>query len=202
MASLIELFYRQARPAISCQGRSFDVSLDVGQEKLRTSMRNDFSAFARWMAKIYEELPQEAHKKVLIEFQTVNERVDQAYRENDWAAFQGALAEAQRIAFEVQRVQPINGNHWMYKTWSRVLDAEIWFAHCAEELAQLTKKGVLRRSIYTESELVELLHFPQPSSGALVDLHKAKMFFNAEVVKEVTKGGSAKTEDKVTDGSS
>lgn len=75
--------------------------------------------------------------------------------------------------------------HWVYRAWSRVLDAEVWFVHCQEEVAQLAKQGVRRGSIYTEAELVELLRLPQrPSPEALRNLHTVKSYFDATVVAE------------------
>lgn len=81
-----------------------------------------------------------------------------------------------------QEPQALTNQHWVYRAWSRVLDAEVWFVHCEAEVVQLARQGVQRGSVYTEAELVELLRLPQPSSKALKDLHMVKAFFNATVV--------------------
>ena len=80
-----------------------------------------------------------------------------------------------------QEPQALTGQHWTYRAWSRVLDAEVWFVHCENEVAQLAKQGVQRGSIYTEAECTELLQLPRPSPQALKDLHLVKAFFNATV---------------------
>ena len=77
--------------------------------------------------------------------------------------------------------QPL-GRHWIYQVWSRVLDTEVWFAHCQQELDQLIKKGIQRGIIYTESELAELIQLPYPTSQELKELHQAKTYFNATII--------------------
>ena len=82
-----------------------------------------------------------------------------------------------------QEPQALTGQHWTYRAWSRVLDAEVWFVHCEDEVAQLASQGVQRGSVYTEAELTELLRLPQqPGPQALKDLHMVKTYFNATVV--------------------
>lgn len=73
--------------------------------------------------------------------------------------------------------------HWTYRAWSRVLDAEVWFVCCEQEVAQLAASSVARGCIYTEAELVELLRLPQrPSAEVLKSLHAVKSYFDATVV--------------------
>ncbi len=73
-------------------------------------------------------------------------------------------------------------SHWIYQVWSQVLDAEVWFAHCQQEVDQLIERGIQRGIIYTESELAELIQLPYPTSQDLKDIHQAKVYFNATVI--------------------
>ena len=79
-----------------------------------------------------------------------------------------------------------DGQHWVYRVWSRVLDAEVWWAHCQTELADLLSKGIPRGAIYTESELRELLNLPHPRQEALRRIHVVKAYFDGTFVEVKT----------------
>ncbi len=78
------------------------------------------------------------------------------------------------------------GEHWIYRVWSKVLDGEVWWAHCNSEVDDLLRRGILRGAIYTESELRELIHLPQPCEQALRDVHLVKLYFDGTVIGEET----------------
>ena len=113
--------------------------------------------------------------------------MDRAHQDSAWAEFQAALVEANALLVEAQPNDPAAPalKHWVYRAWSRVLDAEVWFVHCEEEVTQLAKDGTKRGSIYTEAEMVELLRLPQrPSAEALKGFHGVKSYFDATVAAE------------------
>lgn len=76
------------------------------------------------------------------------------------------------------------GEHWVYRVWSKVLDREVWWAHCNDEVDKLLQQGVSRGVIYTESELKELIHLPRPCDQALRDIHLLKLYFDGTVIGE------------------
>lgn len=85
--------------------------------------------------------------------------------------------------------------HWVYEAWSKLLDARVWFVHCAQEVDELVnRQGISRGAIYTEAELVELLRLPGMSAEALIKLHLVKSFFDATVVSREPSLEVCKTE--------
>ena len=152
---------------------------------LQASMQKDFEDVVRRSAAVYEQLSSTDRKAFLPSLRAFHDRADQAYQAGSWAEFQAVLVEIRALLAHAQpdTFQPLPGKHWTYRAWSRVLDAEVWFVHCEAEVAQLAKQDVQRGSIYTETELAELLRLPQqPSPQTLRDLHLVKAFFNATVV--------------------
>ena len=164
---------------------------DTAQETLRASMRQAFQEFVNRTAEVYEELSQWARNAAFPKLQVLHDQVEQAYREANWTKFQAALMEAKELLSRVQvdqGSQQLAGKHWVYRAWSRVLDAEVWFVCCEQEVAQLTATDVARGCIYTEAELVELLQLPQPSPQMLTNLHQCKAYFDATVAPRVQEG--------------
>ena len=102
-----------------------------------------------------------------------------------WSERARQAHEAQALLADSAQATPEQtlGRHWTRRAWSRVLDAEVWFVCCEQEVAQLDKQGIQRANIYTEAELVELLRLPQrPSAETLKSLHAVKSYFDATVV--------------------
>jgi hypothetical protein len=85
-----------------------------------------------------------------------------------------------------QATQLREGEHWVYRVWSKVLDGEVWWAHCGGEVHKLLQRGISRGVIYTESEMNELLHLPRPCDQALRDIHLLKLYFDGTVIGEET----------------
>ena len=190
MASLINLFYARATPAAAIRIEPSGgpvYGADV-QDSLRGTMQEDFQAFARWVDEAEQRLPQTILQAIFQKFLALHRQVVQAYQQRDWAIFQAALVEGKALFAQAHvgwELQEPTGKHWVYRAWSRVLDAEVWFVCCEQEVAQLAKTGVARGSIYTEAELVELLRLPQrPGAEALKSLHAVKSYFDATVVSE------------------
>ena len=73
--------------------------------------------------------------------------------------------------------------HWIYKAWSRVLDAEVWFVCCEQEVTQLIRQEVPRSAIYTKTEILELLNLPNPSAETIKSLHQIRSYFGAAALK-------------------
>ena len=189
MASLIDLFYARIQPVIERRSEPIQRVPEAGavQEALHQDMWEEYQTFVRQAAYPYERLPASARNAVLPKLLSFQERADLAYHQGDLAAFQAALVEAQALLSDNSQDAPerILDKHWTYKAWSRVLDAEVWFVCCEQEVAQLTATSVARGCIYTEAELVELLRLPQqPSVEALRSLHAVKSYFDATVVAE------------------
>lgn len=155
----------------------------AGAEELAALMRRDAAELVRRVAAVYEKLSPADRKAFLPNLRALQDRADQAYHVGRWVEFQAVLVEIRAVLAQAQldTPQPPPGKHWVYRAWSRVLDAEVWFVHCEEEVAQLARQGAQRGSIYTEAELVELLRLPRPSLQALKDLHMVKAYFNATV---------------------
>lgn len=72
------------------------------QERPPGSMFEELRTFNRWVAGIYKEFSQEARRSLLSRFAGVEEMIDDAFRRNDWAAFQKALANGRAIVTELQ----------------------------------------------------------------------------------------------------
>ncbi len=159
---------------------------EASRGALRDSMRRDFQTLLRRTAQVYEQLSAQGREMFLSSWSPLEARMDQAYQEGNWVGFQAALVEAGALLTEAQpddSQAPVQ-KHWVYQAWSRVLDAEVWFVCCEQEVAQLAKTGLARGSIYTEAELVELLRLPQPPSAeTLRSLHAVKSYFDATVVQ-------------------
>lgn len=155
-------------------------------ETLKKLMEEEFRSFAYWVPGAYETLPEPDRRSLLSQIQTLEEQINQAYRENNWAAFQSALAQARAAVSEAQNrhTEPqFSDKHWIYRAWSRILDAEVWFVCCNQEVAKLTTRGIERGSIYTALELMTLLKPTDPNPDTLRSLHFAKVFFGATVVR-------------------
>ena len=161
----------------------------TSREALQATMEADFLAFIRWEAEVYEHLPQSGRQTVSPQLQVFRAGMDQAYQDGDWATFQAALVGAKALLAEAQtehRVRPSAQEHWCYRAWSRILDAEVWFVHCQQEHTRLIQQGVSRGAIYTESEMRDLLQLPQqPSPEMLRELHRVKQFFDFTIVTDV-----------------
>ena len=185
MPSLIGLFYEP--PVIPAPPSGPVPTDEAAREALRESMRRDFEALLRRAAQVYEELPPTDRKAFLPTWSALQERIDRAHREGAWAEFQAALVEAKALLADAQpdHLPAPTRTHWVHRAWSRVLDAEVWFVCCEQEVAQLAQAGVARGSIYTEAEMVELLRLPQrPGAEALKSLHAVKSYFDATVFSE------------------
>ena len=185
MPSLIGLFYEQ--PVVLVPPNSPAPTNETAREALRESMRRDFQALLRRIAQVYERRSAQARKGFLPAWSSLQERMDRAHQEGAWAEFQAALVEAKALLAEAQPddlVAPAR-THWVYRAWSGVLDTEVWFVCCEQEVARIAATGVARGGIYTEAELVELLRLPQrPGAEALKSLHAVKSYFDATVVSE------------------
>ena len=151
---------------------------------LKETMWQDLLAHNRWMARVYQELPPQSRQEVIAQIHPIEEEIDRAYQEGDWVGFQGALVKAKALVPETQASQPINsGQHWMYRAWSQVLDAEVWWVHCNQEVTRLLQKGIPRGAIYTEAELRELLILPAEGRKELLkSIHLVKLYFDGTVV--------------------
>ena len=175
------------RPVVLLPPSSPAPADEASREALRDSMRRDFHALLRQVAQLYERHSPQARKAFLPAWSLLQERMDRAHQEGAWAEFQAALVEAKALLPEAQPDDlPASARtHWVYRAWSRVLDAEVWFVCCEQEVAQLAATGVARGCIYTEAELGELLRLPQrPGAEALKSLHAVKSYFDATVVSE------------------
>ncbi len=185
MPSLIGLFYEP--PVIPAAPSSPAPTEEAAREALRESMRRDFEGLLRRIAQLYERLPPADRKAFFPTWSALQERMDRAHQEGAWAEFQAALVEAKALLAEAQPddLPAPARTHWVYRAWSGVLDAEVWFVCCEQEVAQIIATGAARGSIYTEAELVELLRLPQrPGAEALKSLHAVKSYFDATVASE------------------
>jgi len=184
MPSLIGLFYEP--PPIQATPSGPAPADEAAREALREAMRRDFEVLLRRAAQVFEGLSATNRKTFLPAWRSLQERMDQAHQDSAWAEFQAALVEAKALLAEAQPDHPAAPTlkHWVYRAWSRVLDAEVWFVCCEQEVAQLAQAGVARGSIYTETEMVELLRLPQrPSAETLKGFHGIKSYFDATVVE-------------------
>ncbi len=166
--------------------------LDEGsREALRESMRRDFLALLRRIAQVYEWHSPQSRSIFLPAWSSLQVKMDQAHQAGNWAEFQAALVEAKALLAEAQPddLPTLGRTHWVYRAWSRVLDAEVWFVCCTQEVMQLAATGVARGCIYTEAELMELLRLPKrPSAEVLKSLHTVKSYFDATVANEENNG--------------
>lgn len=153
-------------------------------EALKEAMWQELLSHNRWIAQVYQELSPQVRQELLAKLQPIEGEIDRAYQTEDWAGFQGALVKAKALASETQGPQPVQGGqHWIYRAWSQLLDAEVWWVHCDQEVAQLLQKGILRGAIYTEAELTELLTLPQENRRQLLkSIHMVKVYFDGTVV--------------------
>jgi hypothetical protein len=185
MPSLIGLFYEP--PVLPAASSSPTPADEAAREALREAMRRDFQTLLRRAAQVFESLSPAARQAFLPAWRSHQERMDQAHQGSAWAEFQAALVEAKALLAEAQPdhlAAPVL-KHWVYRAWSRVLDAEVWFVCCEQEVTQLAQAGVARGSIYTEAEMVELLRLPQrPSAEVLKSFHGVKSYFDATVAAE------------------
>jgi len=185
MPSLIGLFYEP--PVLPATPSNPTPADEATREALREAMRRDFEALLRRAAQVFEGLSATNRKAFLPPWRSLQERMDQAHQDSAWAEFQAALVEAKALMAQAQPDHPAAPTlkHWVYRAWSRVLDAEVWFVCCEQEVAQLAQAGVARGSIYTEAEMVELLRLPQrPSAEVLKSFHGIKSYFDATVAAE------------------
>lgn len=192
MPSLIGLFYEPpVIPAPPCSPVPAD---ETAREALREAMRWDFEALLRRAAQLFEGLSATNRKAFLPAWRSLQERMDRAHQSGSWAEFQATLVEAKTLLAETQPEEmptPAQA-HWVYRAWSRVLDAEVWFVCCEQEIADLAGKGVQRGAIYTQAELEELLALPQEGRPeALRSIHRVKVYFDGTVVSG---GGDDKPE--------
>lgn len=74
----------------------------ASQECPPGSMFEELRTFNRWVAGIYKEFSQEARRSLLSRFAGVEEMIDNAFRRNDWTAFQKALANGRAVVTELQ----------------------------------------------------------------------------------------------------
>ena len=152
---------------------------------LQASMQKDFEDMVRRSAAVYERLAPAERTAFLPSLRALQDRADQTHQDERWTEFQAVLVKIRALLAQAQpdAPKPPQGKHWTYRAWSRVLDAEVWFVCCEQEVAQLSTTGVTRGCIYTKAELVELLRLPQqPSAEALKSLHAVKSYFDATVV--------------------
>lgn len=185
MPSLIGLFYEPSVMPVPPSGPS--LANETARETLRESMRRDFEALLRRIAQVYERRSPQVRKVFMPAWSSLQERMDRAHQEGAWAEFQAALVEAKALLADTQPDDlPASARtHWVYRAWSGVLDAEVWFVCCEQEVARIAATGVARGCIYMEAELVELLRLPQrPGAEALKSLHAVKSYFDATVVSE------------------
>lgn len=179
------------------QEREMGKSVSEGVQRrdaIQALMWQDLLAHNRWMARAYQELSPEARQTVLQKLSGTEEAVDRAYAEGNWVAFQAALVEAKGVMAEAGGFATVpQGEHWIYRTWSRLLDAEVWFIHCGAEVRQLAERGIRRGAIYTEAELMELLHLPQEGRReTLKSIHLVKTYFDGTVIPhEQSRQGNA-----------
>ncbi len=167
---------------------------NLPREALRESMDRDLQALLGQAAQVYERISPADHKALLAAWSSFEERMDRAHQNGSWAEFQAALVEAKALLAETQpedHPAPAQA-HWVYRAWSRVLDAEVWFVCCNQEVTGLIGKGVQRGAIYTRAELEELLALPrQERPEALRSIHRVKVYFDGTVVSG---GGNDKPE--------
>lgn len=167
---------------------------DLSREALQEAMDRDFRALLRQAAQVYERLSPKDRKALLVAWASLEERMDRAHQSGSWAEFQAALVEAKMLLAETQpeELPTPAQTHWVYRAWSRVLDAEVWFVCCEQEIAGLLGKGVQRGVIYTRAELEELLALPKEGRPeALRSIHRVKVYFDGTVVSG---GGDDKPE--------
>lgn len=188
MVSLMDLFYGQVKKTKREPSRVVPaVPAGASVEALKATMWQDLLAFQHWVAGLWKEIPSKAHQEILSEIERLQEKMDSAYQQGDWAAFQSALADARAVVSQALGDNPqisSSSSHWVYRVWSKVLDGEVWWVHCGVEAELLTSKGISRGVIYTESELKELVHLPRPCSQALRDIHLLKLYFDGTVIGE------------------
>lgn len=191
MVSLIDLFYGQAKKTEREPSRvAPPVPAGASVEALKATMWQELVAFQRWMAGFWQEISSEVRQGILSDLERLQEKMDAAYREGNWAAFQSALAQGRVVVSQVRvgRQTLSTSGHWTYRVWSGVLDSEVWWVHCGVEAETLTSKGISRGAIYTESELKELICLPRPCNQALKDIHLLKLYFDGTVMEEERHG--------------
>ena len=97
--------------------------------------------------------------------------------------FYGQAKETGRAHVDQQSIP--RSEHWSYRVWSRLLDAEVWWVHCDQEVKRLLQKEAGRGVIYTETELKALLSLPQEDQkDTLVNIHRLKLYFDGTVIGE------------------
>ena len=166
---------------------------ETSREALRDSMRRDFQALLRQVAQVYGQLSAQGRKDFHSSWSPLEEQIDQAYRDESWAGFQAVLVEARALLVQAQPDDPPAPvrEHWVYRAWSRLLEAEVWWVCCEREVAELIGKGVQRGSIYTRTELAELLNLPKEGRPeALGGIHRVKVYFDGTVVSGGADGNS------------
>jgi len=172
-------------PVVSPPMSSPMPSADLSRKGLQESMGRDFQALLRRAAQVYERLSPADRKAFLAAWSSFEERMDRAHQDGVWAEFQAALVEAKALLAEAQpeNIPTPTQAHWVYRAWSRVLDAAVWFVCCEQEIADLVGKGVQRGAIYTRAELEELLNLPRKGRPeTLRSIHKVKVYFDGTVV--------------------
>jgi hypothetical protein len=185
MPSLIGLFYEP--PVIRAPLNTRTPTDEAARETLRESMQRDFEALLRQAAPVYEQLSPTDRKAFFPPWSVLQGRMDRAHQEGAWAEFQAAFVEAKAMLAGAKSddLPAPARTHWAYRAWSGVLDAEVWFVCCEQEVDRIAATGIARGGIYTEAELVELLRLPQrPGAEALKSLQAVKSYFDATVVSE------------------
>lgn len=184
MSSLIDLFYRKELIHEASQRTSCNTTTNLPQS-LKGTMEQELRDYMLWASVIYQDLGNRKRQSISADFEKCRQRIDEAYHEEDWARFQSALLDAKTLLRQHQspedKILPC-GRHWIYQAWSRVLDAEVWFVCCDQEVVQLVKQGVSRGAIYTESELEKLFSLTQSSPETLKNIHLVKTFFDGTLI--------------------
>lgn len=185
MASLIDYFYDKDKPEAKTLVTS-GAAQGVAPENIRETMAADFRDLTRWVSQVFEELSAKAQKEALQRYEVIEDRVDRHYRASNWAGFQGALTEAYNLFRELRPTDHRSlrqDGHWIYRAWSRVLDAEVWFVCCQKEVDKLLGNGIKRGAIYTKAELKELIFLSKPAPEDLKKIHLVKSYFDGVITR-------------------
>jgi hypothetical protein len=184
MASLIEYFYKKDKSDTETSSVENSPST-VGPEQIRATMEMDLRDLTRWIRRVYEELSEENRKLAMQRYEPLEDRINQQYKDGNWAGFQSTMTEAYNLFRGLQPHDNLacrQGGHWIYRAWSRILDAEVWFVCCQKEVSELLQKGIKRGVIYTENELKELVSMPKPAPENIKSVHMVKNFFDSVIV--------------------